>query len=221
MDTQLSFSESHRLRVMIADDVQETRRSVRLMLSTIAGMEVVAIAQNGQQAVEMNERYRPDIALMDVNMPEMDGITAIRQMVAANPSLICIVISAERDNLTLRQAMAAGARGYLLKPFMAEELEEIVGHAMSLAEKNRLLIETSGEVIHQRDAYLKQLAQEYANARRTDDAAVAIFEQLAASPVCEMRWLMHLAMMYVLRRDWGRLKSLAERLERQSAKVPV
>ncbi len=69
--TQTEPSTSKKIRVLIADDVQETRRGIRLMLSMNPDVVVVAIAVNGRQAVEMAKEYHPDIVVMDVNMPEL------------------------------------------------------------------------------------------------------------------------------------------------------
>lgn len=114
------------IRFLIADDVTETRRSTRLMLSLIPEAEIVAIAKNGREAVEMAREYKPNIALVDVNMPLMNGLQACRVMVEENPLLVCIIISAERDPQTLIEAMAAGAQGYLTKPFTVDQLSETV-----------------------------------------------------------------------------------------------
>ncbi|MFQ5434923.1 MAG: response regulator [Anaerolineae bacterium] len=114
------------LTILIADDVQETRRSTRLMMSLISNVKVVAIAQNGRQAVELAREHHPDIAVMDVNMPHMDGLSAIANMLRIQPQLACVVVSAERDMETLRRAMALGVRAYLTKPFTSEELVEVM-----------------------------------------------------------------------------------------------
>jgi len=205
-----------RLRVLIADDTQETRRGTRLMLSMIELVTVVAIGQDGRQAVDLARQHRPDIAIVDINMPEMDGLTAIQAMMQAQPDLCCIVISAERDSETLRRAMSVGAREYLIKPFTIDELEQAVQRMSKivLASKKR-----KDEITQQRIQYeqnLKRLAVEYIKTRRTDDQAVEVFERLAANPNCEKRWLVSLGMIYMLRQDWGKLKVLAERLERRS-----
>lgn len=207
---------STRLRVLIADDVQETRRSTRLMLALNPMVTVVAIAQNGRQAVDLAKQHRPDIALVDINMPEMDGLSAIRVMLQAQPELCCIIISAERDNETLRKAMSAGAREYLVKPFTVEELEQAIERMSKLIVANR---QRTDEVTQQRiqyEANLRRLAQEYMKSRRTDDQAVQVFERLAANPNCELRWLVTLGMIYMTRQEWGKLKALAEYLERRS-----
>ena len=99
------MTPNDRLRVLIADDVMETRRSTRLMLTLIPEAKLVAIAQNGREAVEVAQKQKLDIALMDVSMPEMDGVTAIEEMLKIQPGMGCIVISAERDSEILRRAM--------------------------------------------------------------------------------------------------------------------
>jgi YesN/AraC family two-component response regulator len=194
-------------RVLIADDVHETRRSTRLMFSTLDNVEVVAIAANGLQAVEMAKEHRPDIVVMDINMPEMDGLTAYKYISRVYPDTACIVISAERDLETVRTAASLGVQEYLTKPFIVEELEaaieHIAAHLTELREKNL-------------QPNLEELAAEYSKARRTDDQSMRVFERLAENPQCDVRWLKTLSMIYSIRQEWGKLKSLAERLERES-----
>ncbi|NJN44993.1 MAG: response regulator [Anaerolineae bacterium] len=75
------------LRILIADDAAETRRTLRIMLSLDTNLEVVAVAEDGEQAVEMARLHQPDIALLDVNMPRLSGIEAIRAMLKDNIAL--------------------------------------------------------------------------------------------------------------------------------------
>ena len=205
-----------KLKVLIADDVQETRRSTRMMLGVNPLVQVVAIAKNGEQAVELARQHMPDIAVMDINMPRMDGLTAIQHMSKFKPDLACIIISAEKDNQPLRQAMSIGAREYLIKPFTIEELNMAVHRVGKIVLENRKRAAQADQVRKQREAYLKRLAHEYAKTRRTDDQAMEVYEHLAANPKCELRWLMNLAMIYVIRKKWGKLKDLATRLEQQN-----
>jgi YesN/AraC family two-component response regulator len=202
-----------RLRVLIADDTQETRRSTRLMLSMNSMVTVVAIAQNGREAVEMAKRHRPDIAIVDINMPEMDGLSAIQLMLQTQPELCCIIISAERESETLRRAMSVGAREYLIKPFTMEELEQAVQRMSRLVFTNLRRMEEAAQQRAQYELNLKRLGEEYIKSRRTDDQAVEVFERLSANPDCESRWLVALGMVYMLRQEWGKLRVLAERLE--------
>ena len=213
--TQPATPPKRKLRVLIADDVQETRRSTRLMLSMISDVEVVAIASNGVQAVNMARDHHPDIVVLDINMPEMDGLSAFKQISRIHPDTGCIIISAEKESTTLRDAMSLGIRDYLFKPFTVDELEQAVVRVSAQLEKTRQSLVQEQKLRQEREAYLKQLAEEYARTRRTDDQAVQVFEHLAANPKCELRWLRTLAMIYVIRQDWGKLRTLAAKLEIQ------
>ena len=213
--TQTQVTTRRKLRVLIADDVQETRRNTRLMLATIDDVEVVAIAANGTQAVELAKQHHPDIVLLDINMPELDGLSAYRHIAQIHPDTGCIIISAEKDTSTLRAAMSIGVQEYLIKPFTGDELEQAIARVSERVVKQRIKLAQDTQLRKQRQAYLLQLAAEYAKTRRTDDKAVEVFEQLAAYPQCEMRWLQNLAMIYIVRQDWGRLKLLAAKVEQR------
>jgi YesN/AraC family two-component response regulator len=202
--------------VLIADDIQETRRNTRLMLGMNPEVEVVAIARNGRQAISLAEKHSPDLAILDLNMPDMDGLTAFEAMKEINPNIECIIISAEKDNDTFRKAMSAGAREFLIKPFTVDELNLAVYKVSQLVVMKRrdtLQIPNDQE---RSEVDLKRLADEYAKSRRADDEALQVIEELAVNPNCEIRWLRILAMMYVIRQDWGKLKGLAERLHQRT-----
>ena len=213
---QPELSTRKKLRVLIADDIQETRRNTRLMLATIDDVEVVAIASNGLQAVQFAKEHRPDIVLLDINMPEMDGLTAYREIAKVYPEIGCIIISAEKDAATFRTAISIGVQEYLIKPFTGDELEDAIGKVRVRVEQAQQRIMQDTQVRKQREVYLVQLATEYSKTRRTDDQAMEVFEQLALNPQCEPRWLQTLAMIYVVRQKWDRLKVLAGKLERRN-----
>jgi YesN/AraC family two-component response regulator len=215
---QTNVPPRKKLRVLIADDVQETRRNTRLMLATIDDVEVVAIAANGLQAVQLAEQHHPDILLLDINMPEMDGLTAYRKIVQTHPDIGCIIISAEKDTTTLRNAMSIGVQEYLIKPYTIEELEKAIAHVYPHVLEIRQKLIQAAQLRKKNEAYLQQLANEYAKTRRTDDKAIEVFEQLAKNPHCEPRWLQNLAMIYVVRQKWGRLKLFADMLEQRAKK---
>jgi YesN/AraC family two-component response regulator len=204
------------MRVLIADDIQETRRNTRLMLATIDALEVVAIASNGVQAVQLAAEHYPDIVFLDINMPEMDGLTAYREILKIHPDTGCVIISAEKDTVTLRAAMSIGVQEYLIKPFTVDELEGAVARVSERVGQVKKQLAQTAQLQRQREAYLVQLAVEYARSRRTDDKAIEVFEQLAENPKCEMRWLQNLAMIYIVRQKWGRLKLLAEKIEQRN-----
>jgi len=215
---QPETSTKRKLKVLIADDVQETRRNTRLMLATIDDVEVVAIAANGLQALQLAKEQHPDIVLLDINMPEMDGLSAYREIHKVLPGTGCIIISAEKDSTTLRNAISVGVQEYLIKPFTVEELEDAIGRVRILVEQYRVKLAQDTQVRKQREAYLLQLAAEYAKTRRTDEKAMEVFEQLAQNPECDMRWLQTLAMIYVVRQEWGRMRALATKLEYRTKK---
>jgi len=148
-------------------------------------------------------------------MPEMDGLTAYKEIARIHPGTGCIIISAEKESTVLRDAMSMGIRDYLFKPFTVDELEQAVVQVSARLEKTRQTIAQEEQLRQKNEIYLKQLAEEYARNRRTDDQAVEVFEHLAANPKCELRWLRTLAMIYVIRQDWGKLKNLAAKLEQQ------
>jgi YesN/AraC family two-component response regulator len=202
-------------RVLIADDVLETRRNTRLMLADNPMVDIVAIAHNGREAVELAKRHQPDIALLDINMPEMNGFEAFQEMHRIFPTMACVIISAEDDNQSFRSAMNVGAREYLVKPFTVYQLNNAVKKVGDIVKIDRDEAAVSERLRNQRASYLIQLAGEYARTRRTDDEALEVFEQLAANPECDIRWLRTLAMLYIIRQEWLKLEVLAGRLARQ------
>ncbi len=202
-------------RVIIADDVLETRRNTRLMLADNPMVDIVAIAHNGREAVDLAKKHQPDIALLDINMPEMNGFEAFEAMHRIFPTMACVIISAEDDNQSFRTAMNVGASEYLVKPFTVYQLNNAVKRVGDIVKKDREQADVAERLQKQRASYLFQLAHEYTKSRRTDDEALEVFEQLAANPKCELRWLRTLAMLYIIRQDWPRLQVLSGRLARQ------
>jgi len=214
--TQPAGNPNRKMRVLIADDIQETRRNTRLMLATIDNVEVVAIASNGLQAVQLAGEHHPDIVFLDINMPEMDGLTAYQEIHKILPGTGCVIVSAEKDTSTLRTAMSIGVQEYLIKPFTVDELEAAVARVHERVKQARQQLAQEAQLRKQRETYLIQLATEYAKSRRTDDNAIEVFEQLAEYPNCDMRWIQNLAMIYIVRQRWGKLKVLAERIEKRT-----
>lgn len=216
--TQADVSSKTKVRVLIADDVQETRRSLRLMLSMNESVIVVAIAKDGAEAVDLARENHPDIVVLDINMPKLNGLEAFKEISQIYPDTGCIIITADRDTSPLGMAMSLGAQEFLLKPFSIEELNEAVNRVTIQVGKSRRNLLEADQINQKSEAYLKQLANEYAKTKRTDILALGVFEQLAENPECELRWLRTLAMLYIVRQEWGKLKALATRLEEQTKK---
>jgi DNA-binding NarL/FixJ family response regulator len=101
-------------RILIADDHALLRSGLRALFDSL-GIEVVGEAHNGGQAVELAEHLRPDIVIMDIEMPQMDGIEATRRLAKSSPGVAVLVLTMHEDDESLFSAMRAGARGYLLK----------------------------------------------------------------------------------------------------------
>jgi len=114
------------IRLLVADDHALFREGLRALFSTTAGIEVVGEAADGAETVALADELRPDIILMDVNMPGMDGIQATRWVLRANPAVGVIMVTMVEEDATLFSAMRAGARGYVLKGAHHQELLQTV-----------------------------------------------------------------------------------------------
>jgi two-component system, NarL family, response regulator LiaR len=114
------------IRVLIADDHSIVRRGVRALLATEADIEVVGEAENGREAVTMAEELRPDVILMDLVMPEMDGIEATRLIATRQPASRILVLTSFSTDDKVFPAIKAGALGYLLKDSGPDELVRAV-----------------------------------------------------------------------------------------------
>lgn len=111
-----------RIRVLIVDDVPEARDNVQKLLQFAGDMQVVGQGGTGREAIDLARKLQPDIILMDVSMPEMDGITATQLISAQFPAVAVIMSSVQSDTETLRRSLQAGARDYLFKPYGLDEL---------------------------------------------------------------------------------------------------
>ncbi|MEN3941074.1 response regulator transcription factor [Prosthecobacter sp. SYSU 5D2] len=102
-------------RILLADDHSVVRNGFRLILEAQWDMEVVGQASNGREAVELAEALQPDVVVMDVTMPELNGIEATRRMEKVSPKTRVLALSMHKDAVYVREILRAGARGYLLK----------------------------------------------------------------------------------------------------------
>ena len=121
-----SSADARRIRVLVADDQALIRRGMTLMLSVESDMEVVGQASDGVEAVEMAQRLRPDVVLMDLHMPRKGGVAATREIMLSLPDTHVLVLTTLDAEETVFEAIRAGAHAYLLKDASEEELLETV-----------------------------------------------------------------------------------------------
>jgi DNA-binding NarL/FixJ family response regulator len=104
-----------RIRILLADDHAVVRHGFRMILEAQPDMEIAGEAGNGREAVRLAEELKPDIVVMDVAMPELNGIEATRRLAASQPHTRVVALSMHKDSVYVREILRAGARGYLLK----------------------------------------------------------------------------------------------------------
>ncbi len=127
------MSEGDKIRVMIVDDIVDTRDQLEKLLFFEKDIEVVAKASNGREAIALARQHRPQVILMDINMPDMDGIAATEAILTQDPTIQVIIMSVQGETDYIRRAMLAGAREFLIKPISADDLYRSIRHVARLA----------------------------------------------------------------------------------------
>jgi response regulator NasT len=155
------MNQRENIRVLIAEDDYLSGEMIKGMAQELA-YTVVGIAVNGQQAVEMTQSIRPDVILMDIEMPNMSGLEAARQIQAQCPTTVVMLTAHESDEL-VSQASEAGVGAYLVKPPQAGEMKRAITIAlarfddmMALRESNRRLEETLAKLQETQETMLQQ-----------------------------------------------------------------
>jgi two-component system response regulator NreC len=103
------------IRILLVDDHALVRHGFRMILASQPDMEIAGEAGNGREAVELAEKLKPDVVVMDVTMPELNGIEATRRLIELSPRTRVLALSMHKDAVYVREILRAGARGYLLK----------------------------------------------------------------------------------------------------------
>src|SRR4030081_183668 len=115
-----------KLRILVADDHELVRRGIRGQLHARRGWIIVGEATNGQEAVEKASKLKPDVAIVDISMPELDGLQATRQIREATPSTEVVILTMHESDQMVRRVLEAGARGYVLRSDLAAHLVKAV-----------------------------------------------------------------------------------------------
>jgi pilus assembly protein CpaE len=131
------MADGEKFRVLIVDDIAETRENIRKLLQFEADIEVVAVARTGREAIQLAQEVNPDVVLMDINMPDMDGIAATEIIRQKMPAVQVVVLSVQGDQNYMRKAMLVGARDFLTKPPMPDELVAAIRRAGKMAREER------------------------------------------------------------------------------------
>ncbi len=126
-----------KIRVLIVDDISETRENIRRLLQFDNLIDVIGAARSGHEAIDMAQQNKPDVIVMDINMPDMDGIAATEIIRKKVPFTQVIILSVQNDQSYMRKAMLAGARDFLSKPPTIDELTSAIRRAGDMAHDER------------------------------------------------------------------------------------
>ena len=146
-----------KIRILVVDDIVETRENLAKLIGFEPDMTIVASADGGQQAVEFAKKERPDVILMDINMPDMDGITATEIIANTVPESPIIMMSVQGEQDYLRRSMLAGAREFLVKPFSADELVNAIRHVHEIEKVKRARYQQSAPAQQQQSPSLTSM----------------------------------------------------------------
>ncbi len=137
MDSPGANSSMPKIGVLIVDDISDTRENLSKLLMFERDIEVVGTAASGPEALDTARKLHPDVVLMDINMPEMDGIKAAELMSTEMTGIGIIMMSVQGEQDYLRRAMLAGAREFLVKPFSGDDLVRSIRHVYRLESSKR------------------------------------------------------------------------------------
>jgi DNA-binding NarL/FixJ family response regulator len=169
------------LRILLADDHDIVRRGLRELLQERAGWTVCAEAGNGREAVELAAKHRPQVAVVDLSMPELNGLEATRRIRQVSPSTEVLVFTMHESEELVRNVLAAGARGYLLKsdaalqlvpaveslaqhkPFFAGRISEVLLEGFLNPEQQKRNLETSERLTSREREIVQLLAEGHSN----------------------------------------------------------
>ncbi|UCD98670.1 MAG: response regulator [Chloroflexota bacterium] len=137
------MSNDEKIKVLIVDDIAETRENIRKLLQFELDFEIVGAARNGAEGIELAKELQPDVILMDINMPDIDGITATETIRSEVPNSQIVILTVQADPNYMRRAMLAGARDFLTKPPSVDEMIGAIRRAGELAHEERSRTKTA------------------------------------------------------------------------------
>src|SRR5512147_2759880 len=141
-----------KIRILIVDDIPETRENVRKLLAFEGDIEVVGVAGTGREAIQSARDLKPHIIMMDINMPDMDGITAVETIMRESTLAQVIMMSVQSEADYLRRSMLAGARDFLTKPFTGEDLVSTIRRVHRMGQSRAANLPVNAPVVAQAQA---------------------------------------------------------------------
>src|SRR5512133_2102776 len=126
-----------KIQVAVVDDTDDSREMILRMLQFDPNIEVIGTARTGLEAISLAQKLKPDVVVMDINMPDMDGITATENIRKKVPFVQVVILSVQSDPNYMRRAMLAGARDFLTKPPAVDELTAAIRRAGKMAFDER------------------------------------------------------------------------------------
>lgn len=142
------------LRILIADDHEVARQGIRSVLEDHPGWEICGEARDGREAVEAASKLKPDVYLLDIGMPNLNGLDAARQILAINPDARILILTIHDSEQVVREVLAAGARGFLLK---SDAGRELVAAVEALQQRRTFFTTKVAQMML--DGYLRPLDQ--------------------------------------------------------------
>ncbi len=134
-----------KIKVLAVDDIAETRENIRKCLQFEEDISIVGECENGKEAIRLAHELSPDVILMDINMPVMDGISATETITIQYPDIAVIIMSVQGEQEYLKNAMIAGAKEYIVKPFSISELSNTIRKVFKAEQKRKQTARTSVE----------------------------------------------------------------------------
>lgn len=180
------------IRVIIADDHHLVRQGIRALLEDSAEVQVIGEAEDGRQAIELARELQPEVVIMDISMPRMDGVQATERILAQDTPTEVVILSMHADQYLAEQLLRAGAKGYLLKDSITEELllavrsasqgKTYLSPAISQSVLNALMnpdanetAQRPGELLTSREREVLQLiAEGYTNNAIADELTISV-----------------------------------------------